>query len=90
MNSRISPTSTSRKSVEQVRLLGGEVAAGGEHREEGDERDDRERVQPREEDERDDGVAVGRVPVAADVSPQAEDVDGGGEADEEARGTGSW
>src|SRR5438128_736317 len=63
----------------QVRDRGGEVTAGRDDREERDERDHGKRVQTGEEDERDDRVAVGRVPAGADVALQAEDVGGGGE-----------
>ena len=52
--------------------------------EEEHEGDDRQGVEAREEDEGEHRDAVSRVPVGAHVAPDAEDVDGGGQADEDA------
>ena len=45
---------------------------------------DRERIEPREEHERDHGIAVGRVAVGAHVAPDTEDLDRGCHADQRA------
>src|SRR6266516_4676431 len=70
MKSRISATSTSKKSVDRFACCVARSPPG-------------ESTQPREKDERDDGVAVGRVPVRPNVAPGPEDVRGGGHADQQ-------
>ena len=71
MKSRISADEDEQEVGREVRVRRGKVAADGQHREEGDEGDDRERVQPCEEDERDHGVAVGRVLARRGCIPRA-------------------
>jgi magnesium-transporting ATPase (P-type) len=69
----------------QPGVLGGEVAADRNEREQDDVRDDGEGVQPREEDERYHPQSESWVPIGSNVALDAEDLGRCGQADEHAR-----